>query len=151
MSRLKNEYSVYADYEKATTPPPLGTGDDAKKLDDFQKKISALAMERKQFVYLRQRVAVVHIMEEWPPIRFHKTMEKTRSKGLKEIGMKIFLIRACVTASRAVGPGVAGRVVIGKTTAQSIYACASLNSPEGHLRPCPWPGSMKFLSRGPRR
>ncbi|MBP7763972.1 MAG: peptide chain release factor 3 [Syntrophaceae bacterium] len=81
MSRLKNEYSVYADYEKADYAAARWvTGDDAKRLDDFQKKnFSNLAMDTEgNLVYLASSEwRLSHIMEEWPQIRFHKTMEKS--------------------------------------------------------------------------
>jgi peptide chain release factor 3 len=80
MSRLKNEYSVYADYEKADyTATRWVTCDDAKKMEEFQKKnLMNLAMDTEgNLVYLAlSDWRLAHTIEEWPKIQFHKTMEK---------------------------------------------------------------------------
>jgi len=81
MSRLKDEYSVYADYEKADYAAARWvTSEDAKKLEDFQKKKHAnLATDTEgNLVYLAlSEWRLAHVMEEWPQIKFHKTMEKS--------------------------------------------------------------------------
>jgi len=81
MSRLKNEYSVYADYEQVDYAAARWvTCDDVKKMDDFQKKNQInLAMDTEgNLVYLAaSEWRLSHVMEEWPLIRFHKTMEKS--------------------------------------------------------------------------
>ncbi len=81
MSRLKNEYSVYADYEKTDYAATRWvTCDDAKKMEDFQKKnLMNLAMDTEgNLVYLAlSDWRLSHTMEEWPQIQFHKTMEKS--------------------------------------------------------------------------
>ncbi len=81
MSRLKNEYSVYADYEKADyTTARWVTCEDSKKMDDFRKKHAMnLAMDTEgNMVYLTlSEWRLSHTMEEWPQIQFHKTMEKS--------------------------------------------------------------------------
>jgi peptide chain release factor 3 len=81
MARLKDEYSVYADYEKADYAAARWvTCDDAGKMDDFQKKNGVnLAMDTEgNLVYLAlSDWRLSHTMEEWPQIRFHKTMEKS--------------------------------------------------------------------------
>jgi len=80
MSRLKNEYSVYADYEKTDYAAARWvTCDDTKILEDFQKKNSTnLALDTEgNLVYLAlSEWRLSHTMEEWPRIQFHKTMEK---------------------------------------------------------------------------
>jgi peptide chain release factor 3 len=80
MSRLKNEYSVYADYEKTDYAAARWvTCDDAKIMEDFQKKNSTnLALDTEEnLVYLAlSEWRLSHTMEEWPRIQFHKTMEK---------------------------------------------------------------------------
>jgi len=81
MSRLKDEYSVYADYEKADYAAARWvTSEDAKKMEDFQKKNHAnLATDTEgNLVYLAlSEWRLAHVMEEWPQIKFHKTMEKS--------------------------------------------------------------------------
>ena len=81
MARLKDEYSVYADYEKADYAAARWvTCDDAKKLDEFQKRQAMnLACDTEgNLVYLAaSEWRLSHIMEEWPQIQFHKTMEKS--------------------------------------------------------------------------
>ena len=80
MSRLKNEYSVYADYEKTDYAAARWiTADDPKVMDDFQKKNHLnVAMDAEgNLVYLAlSEWRLSHAMEEWPKIKFHKTMEK---------------------------------------------------------------------------
>ena len=81
MSRLKDEYSVYADYEKTDYAAARWvTCDDAKVMEDFQKKNQAnLAMDTEEnLVYLAlSDWRLSHTMEEWPKVKFHKTMEKS--------------------------------------------------------------------------
>ncbi len=81
MARLQDEYSVYADYEKADYAAARWvTCDDAKKLDEFQKRYAMnLAMDTEgNLVYLAaSEWRLGHVMEEWPRIQFHKTMEKS--------------------------------------------------------------------------
>jgi peptide chain release factor 3 len=81
MSRLKNEYSVYADYEKTDYAAARWvTSDDAKLMEDFQKKNhSNLARDTEEnLVYLAlSEWRLGHVMEEWPGIKFHKTIEKS--------------------------------------------------------------------------
>jgi len=81
MARLQDEYSVYADYEKAEyTAARWVTGDDADVMEDFQKKNrTSLAWDTEgNLVYLAMSEwRLTHIMEEWPKIQFHKTMEKS--------------------------------------------------------------------------
>jgi len=81
MSRLKNEYSVYADYEKTDYAAARWiTADDPKVMDDFQKKNHLnVAMDAEgNVVYLAlSEWRLAHAMEEWPQIKFHKTMEKS--------------------------------------------------------------------------
>jgi peptide chain release factor 3 len=81
MSRLKNEYSVYADYEKTDYAAARWvTCDDAGKMEDFQKKNHAnLAADAEgNMVYLAMSEwRLSHIMEQFPQIQFHKTMEKS--------------------------------------------------------------------------
>jgi peptide chain release factor 3 len=81
MSRLKNEYSVYADYEKTDYAAARWvTSEDPKKLEDFQKKNQTnLALDTEgNLVYLAlSEWRLGHVMEEWPQIKFVKTMEKT--------------------------------------------------------------------------
>jgi len=80
MSRLKDEYSVYADYEKADYAAARWvTCDDVKIMDDFQKKNQTnLALDAEgNLVYLAlSEWRLSHTMEEWPKVKFHKTMEK---------------------------------------------------------------------------
>jgi peptide chain release factor 3 len=80
MARLKDEYSVYADYEKTDYAAARWvTSSDPKKLEDFQKKNHAnLALDTEgNLVYLAlSDWRLSHTMEEWPGIEFHKTMEK---------------------------------------------------------------------------
>lgn len=81
MSRLKNEYSVYADYEKTDYAAARWvTSEDAGKMEDFQKKnMTNLAMDTEgNLVYLAlSEWRLSHVMEQWPQINFHKTMEKS--------------------------------------------------------------------------
>lgn len=81
MARLKDEYSVYADYEKADYAAARWvTADDQKLMEDFQKKNhSNLAYDTEgNLVYLAlSDWRLSHVMEEWPNIKFHKTMEKS--------------------------------------------------------------------------
>lgn len=81
MARLKDEYSVYADYEKADYAAARWvTCDDAKIMEDFQKKNqSNLAVDTEgNLVYLAaSEWRLSHAMEEWPKVKFHKTMEKS--------------------------------------------------------------------------
>jgi len=81
MSRLKNEYSVYADYEKTDYAAARWiTADDPKVMDDFQKKNHLnVAMDAEgNVVYLAlSEWRLAHAMEEWSQIKFHKTMEKS--------------------------------------------------------------------------
>ena len=81
MARLKDEYSVYADYEKTDYAAARWvTSTDAKKMEDFQKKNqTALAMDTEgNLVYLAlNEWRLAHTMEEWPQITFLKTMEKS--------------------------------------------------------------------------
>jgi peptide chain release factor 3 len=81
MSRLKDEYSVYADYEKTDYAAARWvTSSDAKKMEDFQKKNQTnLASDTEgNLVYLAlSEWRLSHVMEEWPGIQFHKTMEKS--------------------------------------------------------------------------
>jgi len=56
------------------------TGDDADVMEDFQKKNrTSLAWDTEgNLVYLAMSEwRLTHIMEEWPKIQFHKTMEKS--------------------------------------------------------------------------
>ena len=80
MSRLKDEYSVYADYEKTDYAAARWiTSDDPKKMEEFQKKnqMNVAADAEGNFVYLAlSDWRLSHTMEEWPQIQFHKTMEK---------------------------------------------------------------------------
>ena len=80
MSRLKNEYSVYADYEKTDYAAARWvTCDDPKIMEDFQKKNQTnLALDTEEnLVYLAlSEWRLSHTMEEWPKVKFHKTMEK---------------------------------------------------------------------------
>jgi peptide chain release factor 3 len=81
MSRLKDEYSVYADYEKTDYAAARWvTSSDAKKMEDFQKKNQTnMASDTEgNIVYLAlSEWRLTHVMEEWPGIQFHKTMEKS--------------------------------------------------------------------------
>ncbi|HOW57362.1 MAG TPA: peptide chain release factor 3 [Smithellaceae bacterium] len=81
MARLKDEYSVYADYEKTDYAAARWvTSDDVRKLEDFQKKNHAnLATDTEgNLVYLAlSDWRLAHTMEEWPQIKFLKTMEKS--------------------------------------------------------------------------
>ncbi len=81
MARLKDEYSVYADYEKTDYAAARWvTSDDTKKMEDFQKKYHAnLALDTEgNLVYLAiNEWRLAHTMEEWPQIKFLKTMEKS--------------------------------------------------------------------------
>jgi peptide chain release factor 3 len=81
MSRLKNEYSVYADYEKTDYAAARWvTCDDAQIMEDFQKKNSTnLALDTEgNLVYLAlSEWRLSHTMEEWPKVKFLKTMEKS--------------------------------------------------------------------------
>jgi peptide chain release factor 3 len=80
MSRLKNEYSVYADYEKTDyTVARWVTCTDAKKFDDFQRRFySNLAFDTEgNLVFLAlNEWRLAHTAEEWSQITFLKTMEK---------------------------------------------------------------------------
>ncbi len=80
MARLKDEYSVYADYEKTDYAAARWvTSSDAKKMEDFQKKHHTnLALDTEgNLVYLALNDwRLAHTMEEWPQITFLKTMEK---------------------------------------------------------------------------
>ena len=80
MARLKDEYSVYADYEKTDYAAARWiTSDDPKKMEEFQKKnqMNVAADAEGNFVYLAlSDWRLTHTMEEWPQIQFHKTMEK---------------------------------------------------------------------------
>ena len=80
MARLKDEYSVYADYEKADYAAARWvTSADAKKMKEFQKKNQGnLATDTEgNLVYLAlSEWRLSHTMEEWPQITFVKTMEK---------------------------------------------------------------------------
>jgi len=81
MARLKDEYSVYADYEKTSYAAARWiTAEDPKVMDDFQKKNHLnVAMDAEgNLVYLAlSEWRLAHTMEEWPKIKFHKTMEKS--------------------------------------------------------------------------
>ena len=81
MARLKDEYSVYAVYEKTDYAAARWvTCDNAKVMEDFQKKNSTnLALDTEgNLVYLAlSEWRLSHTMEEWPQIQFHKTMEKS--------------------------------------------------------------------------
>ncbi len=81
MARLKDEYSVYADYEKTDYAAARWvTSADAKKMEDFQKKYqTSLALDTEgNLVYLAlNEWRLAHTMEEWPQITFLKTMEKS--------------------------------------------------------------------------
>jgi len=81
MARLRNEYSVYAVYEKADYAAARWvTCDDPKIMEDFQKKNkNNLAYDTDgNLVYLAiSEWRLSHTMEEWPKIQFHKTMEKS--------------------------------------------------------------------------
>ncbi len=81
MARLKDKYSVYADYEKADYAAARWvTCDDPKILEDFQKKNqNNLAYDTDgNLVYLAiSEWRLSHAMEEWPKVQFHKTMEKS--------------------------------------------------------------------------
>jgi peptide chain release factor 3 len=80
MSRLKNEYSVYADYEQADYAAARWiTCDNAQKLDEFSKKhhMNLARDTEDNLVYLAlSDWRLSHVMEEWPQVQFHKTMEK---------------------------------------------------------------------------
>jgi peptide chain release factor 3 len=80
MARLKDEYSVYADYEKTDYAAARWvTCGDPKIMEDFQKKNQAnLALDTEEnLVYLAlSEWRLSHTMEEWPKVKFHKTMEK---------------------------------------------------------------------------
>lgn len=81
MSRLKNEYSVYADYEKTDyTVARWVTSSDAKKFEEFQRRFySNLAFDTEgNMVFLAlNEWRLAHTAEEWPQITFLKTMEKS--------------------------------------------------------------------------
>ncbi len=81
MARLKDEYSVYADYEKTDYAAARWiTSDDHRKMEEFQKKnqMNVAVDAEGNFVYLAQSDwRLSHVMEEWPQIQFHKTMEKS--------------------------------------------------------------------------
>ncbi len=81
MARLRDEYSVYADYEKADYAAARWvTCDDAKKFEEFQKRLAMnLATDTEgNLVYLAaSEWRLSHTQEEWPQIQFHKTMEKS--------------------------------------------------------------------------
>jgi len=81
MSRLQDEYSVYADYEKTDyVAARWVTCDDVKIMEDFQKKNQTnLAIDTEgNLVYLAlSDWRLGHTMEEWPKVKFHKTMEKS--------------------------------------------------------------------------
>ena len=81
MARLKDEYSVYADYEKTDYAAARWvTSSDAKKMEDFQKKYqTSLALDTEgNLVFLAMNEwRLAHTMEEWPQITFLKTMEKS--------------------------------------------------------------------------
>ena len=81
MARLKDEYSVYADYEKTDYAAARWvTSADAKKMEDFQKKYqTSLALDTEgNLVFLAlNEWRLAHTMEEWPQITFLKTMEKS--------------------------------------------------------------------------
>ena len=81
MARLKDEYSVYADYEKTDYAAARWvTSDDVRKLEDFQKKNHAnLATDTEgNLVYLAlSEWRLSHTIEEWPKMQFLKTMEKS--------------------------------------------------------------------------
>ena len=81
MARLRDEYSVYAEAEKADYAASRWvTCDDPAMLEEFQKKNYAnLATDTEgNLVYLAlSDWRLAHTMEEWPRIQFHKTMEKT--------------------------------------------------------------------------
>ena len=81
MARLKDEYSVYADYEKTDYAAARWvTSDDPRKLEEFQKKNHAnVATDTEgNLVYLAlSDWRLAHTMEEWPQIKFLKTMEKS--------------------------------------------------------------------------
>jgi peptide chain release factor 3 len=81
MSRLKNEYSVYADYEKTDyAAARWATCDDAKIMEEFQKKNAInLALDTEgNLVYLAMSEwRLSHTMEEWQKVKFLKTMEKS--------------------------------------------------------------------------
>jgi peptide chain release factor 3 len=80
MARLKDEYSVYADYEKTDYAAARWvTSSDTKKMEDFSKKHQTnLATDTEgNLVYLAlNEWRLTHTMEEWPQIKFLKTMEK---------------------------------------------------------------------------
>lgn len=81
MARLKDEYSVYADYEKTDYAVARWvTSSDAKKMEEFQKKFhTSLALDTEgNLVFLAANEwRLAHTMEEWPQITFLKTMEKS--------------------------------------------------------------------------
>jgi peptide chain release factor 3 len=81
MARLKDEYSVYADYEKTDYATARWiTADDPKKMEEFQKRnqMNVAADAEGNIVYLAlSEWRLAHVMEEWPQIQFHKTMEKS--------------------------------------------------------------------------
>ncbi|MEN6624239.1 MAG: peptide chain release factor 3 [Smithella sp.] len=81
MSRLKNEYSVYADYEKTDyTVARWVTYSDVKKFEEFQRRFySNLAFDTDgNMVFLAlNEWRLAHTTEEWPQITFLKTMEKS--------------------------------------------------------------------------
>lgn len=82
MTRLKDEYSVYADYEKTDYAAARWvTCDDTKLMEEFQKKNQSnlnLDTEGNLLVYLAaSEWRLSHTMEEWPKVQFHKTMEKS--------------------------------------------------------------------------
>jgi len=81
IARLKDEYSVYADYEKADFAAARWvTCDDFRLMEDFQKKnqLNVAIDTDGNIVYLAaSEWRLAHIMKEWPQMKFHKTMEKT--------------------------------------------------------------------------
>lgn len=81
MARLKDEYSVYAAYEKTDYAVARWvTSSDAKKMEEFQKKFqTSLALDTEgNLVFLAANEwRLAHTMEEWPQITFLKTMEKS--------------------------------------------------------------------------
>ncbi len=81
MARLRDEYSVYADYEKADYAVSRWvTCDDAGKMEEFRKKnyVNLATDTEDNLVYLAlSEWRLAHTMQEWPQVQFHKTMEKS--------------------------------------------------------------------------
>ena len=81
MARLRDEYSVYAEAEKANYAASRWVSSaDPVILEEFRKKNYAnLATDTEgNLVYLAlSEWRLGHVMEEWPKIEFHKTMEKS--------------------------------------------------------------------------